>query len=101
MSLAEAVPLPERLAGQLMVALWRCGRRGDALTAHDRTRRVLATELGLDPGPELQRLHTQLLADDRRWQPRLPGGRLQELPIAVVAAAQASAIAPQRERLAA
>ena len=63
-SLAEAFPLRERLAGQLMVALWRCGRRGDALAAYDRTRRVLATELGLDPGPELLRLHAQLLADD-------------------------------------
>jgi predicted ATPase/DNA-binding SARP family transcriptional activator len=63
-SLAEAFPLRERLTGQLMVALWRCGRRGDALAAYDRTRRVLATELGLDPGPELRRLHAQLLADD-------------------------------------
>ena len=63
-SLAEAFPLRERLAGQLMVALWRCGRRGDALAAYDRIRRVLATELGLDPGPELRRLHAQLLADD-------------------------------------
>ena len=63
-SRAEAFPLRERLAGQLMVALWRCGRRGDALAAYDRTRRVLAAELGLDPGPELRRLHAQLLADD-------------------------------------
>ncbi len=63
-SLVEAFPLRERLAGQLMVALWRCGRRGDALTAYDRTRRMLATELGLDPGPELRRLHARLLNDD-------------------------------------
>lgn len=63
-SLAEAFPVRERLAGQLMVALWRCGRRGEALAAYDRTRRVLAAELGLDPGPELRRLHAQLLADD-------------------------------------
>ena len=63
-SLAEAFPLRERLAGQLMVALWRCGRRGDALAAYDRTRRVLAAELGLDPGPELRRLHAQLLTDE-------------------------------------
>jgi len=62
--LAEAFPLRERLAGQLMVALWRCGRRGDALAAYDRTRRALAAELGLDPGQELRRLHAQLLADD-------------------------------------
>ena len=63
-SLAGAFPLRERLAGQLMVALWRCGRRGEALAVYDRIRRELATELGLDPGPELRRLHAQLLADD-------------------------------------
>jgi DNA-binding SARP family transcriptional activator/tetratricopeptide (TPR) repeat protein len=57
-------PLRERLAGLLMLALWRCGRRGEALAAFDRTRRVLATDLGLDAGPELRELHARLLADD-------------------------------------
>jgi DNA-binding SARP family transcriptional activator len=57
-------PLRERLAGLLILALWRCGRRGEALAAFDRTRQVLATELGLDPGPELRELHAKLLADD-------------------------------------
>ena len=62
--LGEEFPLRERLAGLLMLALWRCGRRGEALAAFDRTRQVLATELGLDPGPELRELHARLLADD-------------------------------------
>jgi DNA-binding SARP family transcriptional activator len=57
-------PLRERLAWLLMLALWRCGRRGEALTAFDRTRRQLAGELGIDPGPELRDLHARLLADD-------------------------------------
>jgi DNA-binding SARP family transcriptional activator/tetratricopeptide (TPR) repeat protein len=57
-------PLRERLTGLLMLALWRCGRRGEALAAFDRTRQVLATELGLDPGLELRELHARLLADD-------------------------------------
>jgi DNA-binding SARP family transcriptional activator/tetratricopeptide (TPR) repeat protein len=57
-------PLRERLAELLMLALWRCGRRGEALAAFDRTRRVLATELGIDPGPQLRDLHARLLADD-------------------------------------
>ena len=47
-----------------MLALWRCGRRGEALTAFDRTRRLLATELGIDPGQELRDLHARLLSDD-------------------------------------
>jgi predicted ATPase/DNA-binding SARP family transcriptional activator/Tfp pilus assembly protein PilF len=63
-SLAAQLPLRERLASQLMLALYRCGRRGEALAAFDRTRRVLAAELGLDPGPMLRELHARMLADD-------------------------------------
>lgn len=64
MGLVAQFPLRERLAGQLMVALYRCGRRGEALAMFDAARRVLAEQLGLDPGPELIRLHAEVLADD-------------------------------------
>jgi len=57
-----AYPLRERLAAQLMVALYRSGRRGDALRAYDRTRRTLADELGIDPGAELRALHESILS---------------------------------------
>jgi predicted ATPase/DNA-binding SARP family transcriptional activator len=63
-TLAGQHPLRERLTGQLMVALWRCGQRGEALAAYARTRQVLAEELGLDPGPALRELHARVLADD-------------------------------------
>ena len=62
--LVAEFPLREKLAGLLMTALYRCGRRGEALAVYDDTRRVLAGELGLDPGPELAGLQAQVLADD-------------------------------------
>ena len=62
--LVAEFPLRERLAALLMTALYRCGRRGEALAAFEAARRVLAEELGLDPGPELAGLQAKVLADD-------------------------------------
>ena len=73
--LVAEFPLREALAGLLMTALYRSGRRGEALAVYDHTRRVLAAELGLDPGPELAGLQARVLADDPALAaPPPPGG---------------------------
>jgi DNA-binding SARP family transcriptional activator/ABC-type transport system substrate-binding protein len=57
-------PFRERLCGQLMMALYRCGRQADALAAYQRTRKRLADELGVDPGSSLRLLEGRILRQD-------------------------------------
>jgi DNA-binding SARP family transcriptional activator len=65
--LAEQVarqPSRERMAGQLMLALYRSGRTAEALEVYRRIRAHLADELGVDPGPELNARHGAILRRD-------------------------------------
>ncbi len=62
--LVRAHPLRERFSGQLMLALYRCGRQAEALAAFAEARRVLVQELGIEPAQELRSLHARILAAD-------------------------------------
>jgi DNA-binding SARP family transcriptional activator/Flp pilus assembly protein TadD len=62
--LLVAHPIHERFVRLAMLALYRSDRHSDALTAYRRFRERLADELGTEPGPELARLHVQILRRD-------------------------------------
>jgi len=62
-------PLRERLWALLMRALEAAGRRAEALDTYAQARQVIADELGVDPGSELQRLYADLLAADASAAP--------------------------------
>ncbi|MGE5289680.1 MAG: AfsR/SARP family transcriptional regulator [Micromonosporaceae bacterium] len=57
-------PLRERLCELLMWALFQDGRQAQALAAYEETRRVLADELGADPGPGLRDMQARVLRHD-------------------------------------
>ena len=57
-------PLRERLRAQLMLALYRSGRQGEALEAYQAARVSLVDELGIEPGRDLRALHQQILNQD-------------------------------------
>ena len=59
-----AHPLRERLHAQRMLALYRSGRQAEALEAYRHARDVLVQEVGVEPGPELRRLHEAILRQD-------------------------------------
>jgi DNA-binding SARP family transcriptional activator len=63
-ALAAEHPLRERLHGQRMLALYRCGRQAEALEAYREARRRLVDQIGVEPSPELRRLHEAILRQD-------------------------------------
>jgi DNA-binding SARP family transcriptional activator len=87
-------PLHERFRAQLMTALYRCDRQGEALAVYDRGRHLLARELGVEPGLLLRGIHRAILTadpglyaplapattpDERQQDPRTPGQALIRL----------------------
>ena len=62
-------PLRERLHAQRMLALYRSGRQAEALDAYRRARATLVEHIGVEPGPELRRLHEAILRQDPLLDP--------------------------------
>jgi YVTN family beta-propeller protein len=80
-SLVQQHPLRERLQGQLMLALYRSGRQGEALESYRRARRALDEELGIEPGPALRELERLILNQDASLgAPSIPVARLPRRP---------------------
>jgi DNA-binding SARP family transcriptional activator/tetratricopeptide (TPR) repeat protein len=71
-SLAQQHPFDEHIHRQLMLALYRAGRQGDALQAYRRLRQALNENLGIDPGVSVRDLETAILRQDRELSPTRP-----------------------------
>ena len=67
--LVAGEPLRERLHAQRMLALYRCGRQAEALAAYRQARAALVDTIGVEPGPELRRLHEAILRQDASLEP--------------------------------
>ncbi|MFI8103787.1 AfsR/SARP family transcriptional regulator [Streptomyces sp. NPDC086023] len=93
-------PAHEVFAAHLMLALYRCGRQAEALRVHAATRRAVAEELGLDPGPRLRSLHERILRADPGLDAdadRMPSGAdANRTPSGADAAAPATALTAPR-----
>jgi DNA-binding SARP family transcriptional activator len=70
-------PTHEGFWAKLMLALYRAGRRSDALASFQQARNALASELGLEPSHELQRLHLAVLSADPSLTPAPVSGTAQ------------------------
>lgn len=85
-------PYRERFRAQLALALYRAGRPVEALRSIDDARRLLAEDVGVEPGPELRDLETAILTHDEdvlAWAPSATAP--PAVPVAPIAGAREAA----------
>ncbi|MFG1608390.1 BTAD domain-containing putative transcriptional regulator [Actinoplanes sp. NPDC049265] len=70
--LAAESPFDEHLRALLITALYRSGRQADAIAAYHDCRRLLADELGVDPGQALRDLYARIVRADPGLTPDVP-----------------------------
>ena len=92
-SFAGEHPLRERLQGQAMLALYRCGRQTDALELYRTARDRLVDELGLEPSSELRELQRRILEQD----PSLDVARAEDAMVTHLPAAPNPLLGRERE----
>ncbi|MEK2474558.1 AfsR/SARP family transcriptional regulator [Streptomyces noursei] len=71
-SVVSEHPLHETFYRQLMLALYRCNRRAEALEIYQRARNTLKAELGLEPCRALHDMHSAILTSDDRLEAGQP-----------------------------
>ncbi|WP_409185263.1 BTAD domain-containing putative transcriptional regulator [Amycolatopsis sp. VS8301801F10] len=75
----KANPTHEAYSAKLMVALYRCGRRVEALDVYHRVRSDFIAQLGIEPSATLRSVHQQILVDDPALTLPVPrGGSVSE-----------------------
>lgn len=93
----ELHPLREPIWGRLIVALYRAGRRSEALEAFQRAHTVLVSELGVGPGSELRQVQAAVLRGDPSIGWPAPGGAISPVPTRRGGTGEGS-LAPGRRR---
>lgn len=79
LALTAAEPLRERPWAHLMLALYRGGRRAEALYSYRQMYRLLDAELGIQPGLAVRELHRRILADDPTLDDDTPAHQIEAL----------------------
>jgi DNA-binding SARP family transcriptional activator len=93
-TLAAVAPLRERVCALRMLALYRSGRQAEALQTFRDTRTAFVEQLGIEPGNELQELHSQILRQEAGLVPAGNGRPAGEVEAEILRAVLAGRVVP-------